>query len=75
MKGTSGRKSIPLSCHGDRQGLAPVEGIPVADIGRATAAFEKLPLVQDKALLDNILYSGRVDELQTKAERGGLTDD
>ena len=27
-------------------------------MGRATAAFEKLPLVQDKALLDNILYSG-----------------
>lgn len=24
----------------------------------ATAEFEKLPLVQDKALLDNILYSG-----------------
>ncbi len=27
-------------------------------MGRATAAFEKLPLVQDKGLLDNILYSG-----------------
>ena len=30
----------------------------VLTMGRATAAFEKLPLVQDKALLDNILYSG-----------------
>ena len=30
----------------------------VLTMGRATAAFEKLPLVQDKKLLDNILYSG-----------------
>ena len=27
-------------------------------MGRCTAEFEKLPLVQDKPLLDNILYSG-----------------
>ena len=30
----------------------------VLTMGRATGAFERLPLVQDKALLDNILYSG-----------------
>ncbi len=30
----------------------------VLAMGRSTASFEKLPLVQDKALLDNILYSG-----------------
>lgn len=30
----------------------------VLAMGRCTAEFEKLPLVQDKALLDNILYSG-----------------
>ena len=30
----------------------------VLTMGRCTAAFEMLPLVQDKALLDNILYSG-----------------
>lgn len=30
----------------------------VLTMGRCTAFFEKLPLVQDKALLDNILYSG-----------------
>lgn len=30
----------------------------VLTMGRATEAFERLPLVQDKALLDNILYSG-----------------
>ena len=30
----------------------------VLAMGRCTREFEKLPLVQDKALLDNILYSG-----------------
>lgn len=30
----------------------------VLAMGRCTEYFEKLPLVQDKALLDNILYSG-----------------
>lgn len=30
----------------------------VLAMAKATAYFEKLPLVQDKALLDNILYSG-----------------
>ena len=30
----------------------------VLTMGRSTESFEKLPLVQDKALLDNILYSG-----------------
>ena len=30
----------------------------VLEMGRCTEHFERLPLVQDKALLDNILYSG-----------------
>lgn len=30
----------------------------VLAMGRCTQSYEKLPLVQDKALLDNILYSG-----------------
>ena len=30
----------------------------ILTMGRCTDAFEKLPLVQDKPLLDNILYSG-----------------
>ena len=34
------------------------ENYLVNTIGRCTDAFERLPLVQDKALLDNILYSG-----------------
>ena len=27
-------------------------------MGRCTESFERLPLVQDKPLLDNVLYSG-----------------
>ena len=34
------------------------ESYLVLAMGRCTANYEKLPLVQDKALLDNILYSG-----------------
>ena len=30
----------------------------VLTMGRCAAAYERLPLLQDKALLDNILYSG-----------------
>ena len=30
----------------------------VLELGRCADYFERLPLVQDKALLDNILYSG-----------------
>ena len=30
----------------------------VLAMARCTECFERLPLVQDKALLDNILYSG-----------------
>ena len=45
-------------------------------MGSATTEFEKLPLVQDKALLDNILYSGvwvtyREREKGKKEERHG----
>ena len=34
------------------------EEYQVLTMGRCTESFEKLPLVQDKPLLDNILYSG-----------------
>ena len=30
----------------------------VLAMARCTACYERLPLVQDKALMDNILYSG-----------------
>lgn len=51
----------------------------VLAMGRCTANFEKLPLVQDKALLDNILYSGvwvnyrrKGQEEDQKHDRGSL---
>ncbi len=41
----------------------------VLTMGKCTAAFERLPLVQDKAVLDNILYSGVwVQEKRKKKE-------
>ena len=50
----------------------------VMAMGRCTAYFERLPLVQDKPLLDNILYSGvwveykrRQNELQKRRKRDG----
>ncbi len=36
-------------------------------LGRCSQAFEKLPLVQDKGLLDNILYSGVWTHFRKKA--------
>lgn len=42
----------------------------VLEMGRCTRCYEALPLVQDKALLDNILYSGVwVRYRKTKAQR------
>ncbi len=48
----------PYLAMGTGKDWARWEDYLVLTMGRATAAFEKLPLVQDKALLDNILYSG-----------------
>ena len=48
------KKYNPLS--GDR--MEQWEDYLVLAMGRCTGYFERLPLVQDKALLDNILYSG-----------------
>lgn len=42
----------------------------VLAMGRCTAAFEKLPLVQDKKLLDNILYSGVWSSFRRKKKEG-----
>lgn len=42
------------------------ENYLVLAIGRCTEHYEKLPLVQDKALLDNILYSGVWVELRRR---------
>ena len=42
----------------------------VLAMGRCTTAFEKLPLVQDKQLLDNILYSGVWSSFRRKKKEG-----
>ena len=42
----------------------------VLAMGRCTDAFERLPLVQDKKLLDNILYSGVWSSFRTKRKEG-----
>lgn len=47
----------------------------VLDMGRCTAAYERLPLVQDKEILDNILYSGVWTELRRKQQRQQAQED
>ena len=42
----------------------------VLAMASCTAEFEKLPLVQDKALLDNILYSGVWCSFRRKKKEG-----
>ena len=51
-------KYNPYLAMGMEKDRARWEEYLVLTMGRATQAFERLPLVQDKALLDNILYSG-----------------
>ena len=45
------------------------ESYLVLAMGRCTEEFERLPLVQDKALLDNILYSGIWCQFRQKQTR------
>ena len=47
----------------------------VLAMGRCTDYYERLPLVQDKKLLDNILYSGVWVEYRRRQGRRGKTDD
>ena len=51
-------KYNPFLARGEEKDWARWEDYLVLTMGRCTAEFENLPLVQDKALLDNILYSG-----------------
>lgn len=46
----------------------------VLAMGKCTAEFEKLPLVQDKPILDNILYSGVWGNFHRKKEGGDGND-
>ena len=51
-------KYNPYLAMGTGEDRARWEEYLVLAMGRCTKEFEKLPLVQDKSLLDNILYSG-----------------
>ena len=47
----------------------------VLSMGRCTHWFEKLPLVQDKGILDNILYSGVWTNFRRKGKEAESADD
>jgi len=51
-------KYNPYIAMGAEENRAQWEEYLVLTMGRCTDSFERLPLVQDKALLNNILYSG-----------------
>lgn len=51
-------KYNPFLARGDEKNAQAWEDYLVLTMGRCTQSFERLPLVQDKPLLDNILYSG-----------------
>lgn len=51
-------KYNPFLAKGEEKDWQRWEDYLVLTMGRCTSEFEKLPLVQDKPLLDNILYSG-----------------
>ena len=52
------KKYNPFLAMGSGEDWARWEEYLVLAMGRCTQAYEMLPLVQDKGLLDNILYSG-----------------
>jgi len=52
------KKYNPFLAQGGKEDRAGWEQYLVLTMARCTAEFEKLPLVQDKPLLDNILYRG-----------------
>lgn len=60
------KKYNPFLAMGTGEDPARWDEYLVLSMGRCTAHFEKLPLVQDKALLDNILYSGVWVELRRR---------
>ena len=60
------KKYNPYLAMGTGEDWARWEQYLVLAMGRCTMHFERLPLVQDKPLLDNILYSGVWVELRRK---------
>ena len=68
-------KYNPFLAMGTGEDPARWEEYLVLAMGRCTAAFERLPLVQDKDILDNILYSGVWTELRRKQARQAVRED
>lgn len=60
------KKYNPFLAAGQEEDWSRWEQYLVLAMGRCTDHFEKLPLVQDKDILDNILYSGVWIELRRK---------
>ena len=67
-------KYNPFLAMGAGQDLKKWEAYLVLEMARCTEHFEKLPLVQDKPLLDSILYSGvwmEFERLRPRKRNGG----
>ena len=67
-------KYNPFLAMGAGQDLKKWEAWLVLEMARCTEHFEKLPLVQDKPLLDSILYSGvwmEFERLRPRKRNGG----
>lgn len=62
-------KYNPFLASGQEKNWPQWENYLVLAMARCTESFEKLPLVQDKALLDNILYSGVWVNYRAKRKR------
>lgn len=65
----------PFLAMGSGENWPQWEEYLVLAMGRCTAAFERLPLVQDKEILDNILYSGVWTELRRRQARQAVRED
>ncbi len=62
------KKYNPFLAYGTGYDWPRWEQYLLLDMGRCTAAFEQLPLVQDKDILDNILYSGVWTRIRAQQE-------
>ena len=67
-------KYNPYLAMGTGKDWARWEEYLILTMGRCTDFFEKLPLVQDKPLLDNILYSGVWMNVRRKGQKGDHHD-
>jgi len=66
-------KYNPYLAMGQEEDYPKWEEYLLATMGRCTEFYERLPLVQDKALLDNILYSGIWVNYRAKRKERGDT--